>query len=128
MDRIEKVNGQLQILDYKTGRVSKSDLEVVSLEELITEKHAKAFQLMCYSLLLKEEIQQAPIVAGIVPIKQAQQGILAFSTKPSQRSQEKNTHIDMQLILNFESILKGLLTEILNPVVPFEDRSTEPLF
>ncbi len=127
IDRIEEVDGQLQILDYKTGRVSTSELEIIDPENLTTEKLSKAFQLLCYALLFREKIHVAPIYAGIVPIKNINQGILFFSKKPGSRSRNKNPHIDSALIQQFETVLTQVLQEIFDVAIPFEDTSTDLL-
>ncbi len=45
LDRLEEINGTLQILDYKTGNTLSSEVEVIDLDETTTsDKKIKAFQ------------------------------------------------------------------------------------
>ncbi len=121
IDRIEEVNGKIQILDYKTGRVSPSDLGIRQLQDLLSEKGSKAFQLLCYALLSKETLFQAPIYAGIIPLKQLSQGILFFNQKSSPSTNTTGRVIDDTLIDHFEQLLGRLIQEIFDPNIPFED-------
>ena len=121
IDRIELVNGKVYLLDYKTGRVSPSDLDIRQLQDLTTEKGAKAFQLLCYSLLLREDVLQAPIRAGIIPLKFLTQGILYFNQKSNTSAKDSERSIDITLINQFELLLAQLIQEIFDPSIPFED-------
>ncbi len=121
IDRIEKVNGKIQILDYKTGRVLPSDLEIRQLEDLMSERSSKAFQLLCYAFLSQETISQAPIYAGIVPLKYLSQGILFFNQKSSPSTNTTGRSIDITLINHFEHLLGQLILDIFDPNIPFED-------
>lgn len=56
IDRIEKADGQIQIIDYKSGAVRKSKLKVADWELLLTQSahdHDKFVQLSFYHLLYK---------------------------------------------------------------------------
>ena len=122
LDRMEKVNGILQILDYKTGNVLPSEVEITALEECISnEKRSKAFQLLCYALMEYKENNSQTIQAGIVPVKSISSGIFSFAQKGSARG-SKNYIIDATLMENFEKQLGHLILEILNPDIPFTER------
>ncbi|MEM1338856.1 MAG: PD-(D/E)XK nuclease family protein [Bacteroidota bacterium] len=121
IDRIEEVDGKIQILDYKTGRVSLQELQIEPLSEVFTEKRTKAFQLLCYALLLGEAKLATPIHAGIVPLKQLTQGILFFNLKSNRAAKAIGTPIDKAQIEQFELLLAQLVEEIFNPNIPFED-------
>ena len=124
LDRLERVNGNLQILDYKTGNTARSEVELTELEEAFTdEKRAKAFQLLCYALMEHKEGTSNQLLAGVVPIKKINSGILLFAQKGTARG-SKNHTMDCELLNHFEKLLANLILEILNPEVPFrENRS-----
>ncbi|MEO0573094.1 MAG: PD-(D/E)XK nuclease family protein, partial [Bacteroidota bacterium] len=64
LDRLEQCNGSLQILDYKTGNTTRSEVELIDLEESLTnEKRAKAFQLLCYALMVYKERNSKNLLA-----------------------------------------------------------------
>ena len=121
LDRLERINGTLNILDYKTGTVVPSEVEINALEEcVVNEKHSKAFQLLCYALMKQKETRSSILFAGIVPIKSLGGGILSFAQKEHPRG-PKNHHIEKELLMNFEQHLIQLIQEILNPEIPFTE-------
>ncbi|MDT0538566.1 PD-(D/E)XK nuclease family protein [Croceitalea sp. P059] len=119
LDRIDEIDGQLRILDYKTGKVTKSEVEIFSFDELTSDdKKAKAFQLLCYSLLSQNS---KPIVSGILPVKNLNLGILSFAKKSNSKPITKD-HLITDVVLNeFKSELKRLILEIADPKTPFKE-------
>ena len=52
VDRIDKYEGLLRIIDYKTGTVTQNDISFNEFEELLNNpKKSKAFQLLVYTYL-----------------------------------------------------------------------------
>jgi len=124
LDRLERVDGTLQILDYKTGNALLSEVELINLEECLThEKRAKAFQLLCYALMMDKHVHSMPYLAGIVPIKKINSGLLLFAKKNNPRG-PKNHIIDKGLLDYFEKLLANLILEILNPEIPFMEKES----
>ncbi|NJB36978.1 PD-(D/E)XK nuclease family protein [Croceivirga sp. JEA036] len=122
LDRIDEVNGVLEIIDYKTGNVNNSEVQMVSKEgELaFTPKNLKAFQLLCYAYMYQQEHSIGTFKAGIVPIKQIQQAIIYFGTKTHSRGRA-NTEISPDLLAKFENELHQLIKAIFNAEIPFLD-------
>ena len=119
LDRLEQCNGNLQILDYKTGNILHSEVELMEIgESLSNVKRAKAFQLLCYALMVHKTHGSNNLLAGIVPIKKISLGILLFAQKSNPRG-AKNHNIHPALLNDFENHLAELILEILNPSVPF---------
>jgi hypothetical protein len=53
VDRVDRLNNTLRIIDYKTGSVTHSELKVETISEVFTNhKKGKALQLLCYALFL----------------------------------------------------------------------------
>ncbi|MEM8929235.1 MAG: PD-(D/E)XK nuclease family protein [Bacteroidota bacterium] len=122
LDRLEQFNGSLQILDYKTGNTSLPEVELMHLEECLTnERRAKAFQLLCYAFMVHKERGSSDLLAGIVPIKKISSGVLLFAQKSGTRG-PKNHSMDRKLLIDFENHLIGLILEILNPNIPFVEK------
>ncbi len=122
LDRLEQCNGSLQILDYKTGNTVISEVELMDLAECFTnEKRFKAFQLLCYALMVHKERDCNALLAGVVPIKKISSGLLLFAQKRSPRG-PKNHNIDQVLLKDFENHLAKLILEILNPDIPFVEK------
>ena len=123
VDRIDQYDGNIRILDYKTGTVKGSEVEVVDWESLIHEKsQGKAFQLLCYALLYGREHPFESIQAGIISMKNVKQGAITFAKKDSSRSRNKDSQITPQVIDAFEEQLNILITEICNPKLPFKEQ------
>ncbi|MDX1314368.1 MAG: PD-(D/E)XK nuclease family protein [Eudoraea sp.] len=122
VDRIDEYDGQLRILDYKTGTVKASEVEVVDWETIIREKNLnKAFQLLCYALLYYKKHPFEGIQAGIMSIKSIQQGTFTFAKKESSRARIKDTLITPEVIAIFEEQLSAIISEIFNPELPIEE-------
>jgi len=120
LDRLEQVDGRIQILDYKTGNVDRAEVELMDLKDAVTnEKQSKAFQLLCYALMVHKEENIDKLRAGIVPIKKLSSGILLFAQKQGPRG-PKEYLIEQDLLTQFQEQLSRLILEILNPELPFE--------
>ncbi|MFD2587545.1 PD-(D/E)XK nuclease family protein [Croceitalea marina] len=122
IDRIDEIDGQLRILDYKTGTVNPSEVELMEWDSIVTDKKfSKAFQLLCYSLMYRRKEKKASFEAGIISIKKISAGVFRFATKSSTRGPKEHT-IDSDVLSVFESRLKQLILEIFNPEVPFTEK------
>lgn len=116
LDRIDKVDGKTRIIDYKTGNVSESGITIDAIESLFSEaKYSPSFQLMCY-VLMKKKAGITVDEAGILPIKKPSQGLLLLKAQKGMENPCSDIVLD-----TFESRLKLLYEEILNPDIPFED-------
>ena len=85
VDRIDLLNGQCRIIDYKTGLVESKDLRIESWEDLISNSNkSKAFQLMMYAYLnikqarLKNNTEQTSAVVGNISFKNLKEGLLCI--------------------------------------------------
>ena len=57
IDRLDRVGGQIRIIDYKTGQAEQKDISISNLDELLLPEKAKALQLSIYTwLMLSDEI------------------------------------------------------------------------
>ncbi|MET1258650.1 PD-(D/E)XK nuclease family protein [Flagellimonas sp. DF-77] len=122
IDRIESINGQTVILDYKTGNVLPSATEIVGFEDACSDpKKDKALQLMCYALLFNAQHTNTPLSAAVVPIKDLQKGLRYFATKSSAHSRTKERLIDQEVISSFSEQLKELILAIFDPNTPIYD-------
>ncbi len=119
IDRIDEKDGQLRILDYKTGRVASSEVEITDMKNITQDPSlGKAFQLLCYSLLYAKESTIGYLTAGIIPVKKMTPEPIMFALKPSARTQQKEHLIDATLLAQFKSSLKELIISLFNVDVP----------
>jgi hypothetical protein len=124
LDRVDEFDGITRIIDYKTGKVERRNVEIMDWEILSQEyQYSKAFQLLCYGLMFfkTNPKKNLSIQSGIISLKNFAEGTLLFAQKESARG-AKNHIIDYNVILNFEQILGQLITEICNPEIPFTEK------
>jgi hypothetical protein len=122
LDRIDEVDGMTRIIDYKTGRVERKHVEIMSWENMIVDyKYSKAFQLLCYAYMYSMEHINQPIVAGIISLKNLREGTLLFAQKEAPRG-PKNHVINSETLSNFETVLHELILEIHDVEQPFAEK------
>ena len=125
-DRIDKLDGVLRIIDYKTGKVEQSSLNLVSKTkndwDLITKeyKYSKAFQVLLYGYMYAKtnniSFENQEIESGIISFKNLKAGFMKIN-------KSSITNKDMQ---TFEIELKNLLSEIFNKDIPFIENENLP--
>ena len=141
VDRVDRLNGQLRIVDYKTGKVNAGDvtLEIaenmgkkkkikrtVTLDDfdpIISEpKKAKLFQLLTYAWLYyksgKLSPSDFPVTVGLISTRNIREGLVTAKV-----FQEK--HIGVNELEMFEQQLIMLIKEIFNPDMPFVETDSE---
>jgi hypothetical protein len=119
IDRIDRLNGNLQILDYKTG---KADLQFPVLNSLFDKenktRNKAAFQTLVYSYIMhKSNPLEKVIKPGIFNLR----GLFEENYDVCLRCKEYgNEQVEFVSIAEqFEEQLKVLLNEIFDPAVPF---------
>lgn len=118
-DRIEKRNGMLTIIDYKTGKVNPTDLKVKSWDDLSTEyKCAKQFQLLFYSMIYMNQHQVDELHAGIFSFKNIKNGLMLFK-------EDKSSSINRETISKFKQQLTNLISELLDLKQAFVEKINE---
>lgn len=126
VDRVDKRNGVIRIIDYKSGKVDKSKVEVVNWEDIVTDydKYSKSFQVLSYALMMDvSENYNEPVEAGIISFKNLNQGFLKFAKKDRNGSYAKKIELIDKAILNdFSKELHSLILEICNPEIPFKEK------
>ncbi|SFW41374.1 PD-(D/E)XK nuclease superfamily protein [Sinomicrobium oceani] len=123
VDRVETINGTLCFIDYKTGKVEPSDVEITAWEDLISDyKYSKAFQLLCYSyMLIQSSSYGLPVEAAIISFKNLRKGFMKFAKKEGPRS-ERDYAITPETFEHFTGQLYDLIGEICDPSVPFAEK------
>ncbi|XOK05046.1 PD-(D/E)XK nuclease family protein [Patiriisocius sp. Uisw_047] len=123
VDRIDRYNGVLRIIDYKTGKVNASDLHIVEWDVITEEyKYSKAFQVLAYATMYQSKYGLDTAEAGIISFKNLGAGFLKFATKPAAASRTKNAIIDEEVLAQYKEQLFAIITEILNPEIPFTEK------
>jgi ATP-dependent helicase/nuclease subunit B len=126
VDRVDQYNGITRIIDYKTGRVEQSDVEIVNWENITTDykKYSKSFQVLAYAYMMQLSSDiKLPVEAGIISFKNLRNGFLKFSKKDKAgNGTRKDSLITAETLDNFEVELKQLILEICNSNIPFIEK------
>ena len=122
VDRIDEYNGTKRIVDYKTGFVGRTDLEILHWNEITKDyKFSKIIQVLAYALMVDKETPISKIEAGIISFKNLNSGFLKFGTKTATRG-PKDQLITQETLALFREELKTLIIEICNVEVPFTEK------
>jgi len=120
IDRIEKRNGIIRIVDYKTGKVEASDLVLSNWDDFLgNEKKSKIIQLLSYVFIYEEKTNGIPVETGIISFKNLKNGFLSFTFKVGK---EKQQTITSEIIENFQEETIRLLLEIFDETLVFEEK------
>ena len=120
VDRIEIRNNKIRIIDYKTGKVDKNNVQLKDWTGLTLElKNDKIIQLLCYAFMYEEQTNGLEMEAGIISFKNMKGGFLPFGLK---QEKEFCTTITPDTLAHFKTELIILINEILNSEIPFEEK------
>ncbi|TWO33810.1 PD-(D/E)XK nuclease family protein [Seonamhaeicola sediminis] len=126
VDRVDERNGVTRIIDYKTGKVEQTDVEVVNWKEITSDykKYSKSFQVLSYAYMMQLLGSiKLPVEAGIISFKNLNGGFLKFAKKDKTGSHaKKDTLITQETLDNFSTELKQLIIEICNKEIPFTEK------
>ncbi len=122
IDRIDQINGVLRIMDYKTGKVMKSQLKINDWSLLGSdEKFSKSFQVLTYAYMYlnnhKQPDKEFSLESGIVSFKNLKDGFMPFNGGP----------ITEESLSSFKFELDKLIIEIFDISVPFQEKEL-PVF
>jgi hypothetical protein len=120
VDRIERRNGKIRIVDYKTGKVEKTNVVLKSWKGLTKElKNDKIIQVLAYAFMFETEAGNTPIEAGIISFKNLKSGFLPFGFK---EEKELETIISQTILESYTEEIVLLLNEIFDVNTPFEEK------
>lgn len=120
VDRIDRKDGVVRILDYKTGNVVASKLKPENWEKLISDpEHSQAFQLMIYAwLYMKNKPGTEQIQSGIISLRAPGNGPYMFKSPGTGQ-------LDGEALREFEQVLCALIADILDEGIPFSQTGDE---
>lgn len=122
VDRVDRLDGVLRIIDYKSGSVSQRNVAVDDdYSVLITDyERSKAFQVLMYAYLYLKNHPASEVEAGIISFKNFNSGFISFAQKPKTRFEPRT--IDSKVMDLFESQLIALIQELFNPEIPLLEK------
>ncbi len=126
IDRIDRVNGVLRVIDYKTGQTSQKFTTLESLfEGNYGSRNGAAMQTLFYAWLVGEEYPGDQIMPGLYTMK----GLFEENFDPAltMTSLKKEGRIDSfgGLEDTFVEYLKEVLQKLFDPAVPFVQRDND---
>ncbi len=117
-DRIDLRKDGIHIIDYKTGKVDKNELELKDWEDLVDgSKKSKALQLVIYSFLYfksNPQIEENNLTANIISLRKLSDGLLQAKFPGEGFSMEEA-----------EKTITQILQQIFDMEQPFEQTSDE---
>ena len=120
VDRIELRNGKIRIIDYKTGKVEKTNVILKSWKGLTQElKNDKIIQVLAYAFMYDNEAGEIPVEVGIISFKNLKSGFFPFGLKEDK--QLENT-VTKEILNSYLDEIVLLLNEILDESIPFEEK------
>ncbi|MCS5489795.1 PD-(D/E)XK nuclease family protein [Algoriphagus limi] len=124
IDRVDLKDGVVRLIDYKTGKDEKKVLSIPSLfdrEEKKRNKAAMQTLLYAYFYQFEHPDNQKPLKPGIFNIRE----IYNQKFNPFLQMGGKEIHDYKEVEEDFVSGLTGMLSEILNPDIPFSQTEDE---
>ena len=115
IDRVDQVNGELRVIDYKSGKkISRRDVTIKENDEITKEKGIYNLQLLIYMLGMEKEFKGKKIKSGIINLKNISDGVLEgiFNGETSLGSNELN---------NYKVLIIDLITRILDKNLMFKN-------
>lgn len=120
VDRIDELNGEIRIIDYKTGKVERKNLNASDFSRLRDKDYHKAVQVLLYALLYNKTTNfdfSKPIKAGVISFKNLNQGFLGVNFSSNYRS--KDEVITKEKLDDFLLEFNEYMKEIYNPTLHF---------
>ncbi len=123
LDRIDEVDGQLRIIDYKTGRVKLTDMSLGTWEDLLDDtRYMKVFQVLSYAYMYTKAQKNTVLDGGVISLKNLSQGYLDFALLEKKGSRKRYPGIGKDRLQSFEKQLFRLIREICDPSKPFIEK------
>ncbi|MDR7209654.1 PD-(D/E)XK nuclease family protein [Flavobacterium piscis] len=120
VDRIELRNGKIRIIDYKTGKVDKTNVVLKSWKGLTRElKNDKIIQVLAYAFMFENEAGEVPVEVGIISFKNLKSGFLPFGFR---EDKQLNSTVTKEILNSYLDEIVLLLNEILDDTLPFEEK------
>lgn len=114
LDRVDRRDGVVRILDMKTGKVKPADLKINELDlAQIKGKKSFAVQLMSYAwLYLMKHPDVDAVQAGILPLQRSE------SNEPLLLHLPGGDHVNRKDLPAIEQVLAAAVQEMMDPAVP----------
>ena len=127
VDRIDELDGVKRIVDYKSGKVTASDLKISDFSKIKEgRKYNKALQVMLYAFLYTQEnktIFDGELESGIFSFKNSNEGFLKMNFA---EGRTKNNKVTAERVSEYMEVVKEIISELFDLQTPFEENSDDP--
>jgi ATP-dependent helicase/nuclease subunit B len=120
VDRVDELNGEIRIIDYKSGMVKSSELKVLDFKQLREREQYKAIQVLLYAFLYSKNKNfdfSKNLKGGIFSFRNLNEEFLAINFSSNYRKED--TIITAEKLEEFIAELKVYIKEIYNPEIAF---------
>lgn len=115
IDRLDEKDGQIRVVDYKTGKSSNTVNSIPSMFNNANNRNKAAFQTMLYAGCVAEKYHGQPIIPAVFGARSV------FTPDFSPEFIIDNSVLSYQQFeTEYTEELKKLILDILNPEIPFE--------
>ena len=104
IDRIDFINGEKRLIDYKSGSTAAKDLSARNLETILNGGKAKVVQLLFYLAALHE--LDSTTKAGIISMKNSSQAFMGLREKNQKEVFDELIHIVLAQLLDQNTIFE----------------------
>jgi hypothetical protein len=119
IDRIDRKDGVLRILDYKTGQTNSKELRLSQVSDCFSDSvYGKSFQLLFYSMLWAEDEPNGPFYAGVISLKNMSNGTMFLGLGTGRMKRTELITEDLEI---FEKKLEKLAIEIYTADIDFTE-------
>jgi len=127
VDRIDELDGVTRIVDYKTGKVEANQLKLSDFSVISEDyKYTKAMQVLLYSYLYTSKMNKKilPLQSGVISFKNLNSGFIKMNF--SDKYRVTDYEVTEERIQDFMVQIKNLISEILDPTIPFIENKNLP--
>jgi CRISPR/Cas system-associated exonuclease Cas4 (RecB family) len=104
IDRIDFLNGEKRLIDYKSGKTTHTDLSARNLETILNGGKVKVVQLLFYLAALNE--LDSTTKAGIISMKNSSQAFMGLREKNQKEVFDELIHIVVAQLLDQNTIFE----------------------
>jgi ATP-dependent helicase/nuclease subunit B len=127
VDRIDELDGVKRIVDYKSGKVTASELKMPDFSKIKEgRKYNKALQVMFYAFLYTQEnktIFDGELESGIFSFKNSNEGFLKMNFAEGRAKDHKVTS---ERVIEYMEVVKEIINELFDMQTPFEENTDDP--
>lgn len=123
IDRVDRYNNDLRVLDYKTGQVASGKLGIYdwSLVDSVPE-YGQAVQLLMYAMMWNDTHPDQKVNrAGIIALKDHLNGVHYVGEKASPLARSKETELSKSRLQHAEEMVERIVKRLMDKEIPFTD-------